>query len=100
MRLRDPVGRIGGEEFGILLRDADLNAAATIAERIRAAINISELPGAAPGARLSVSVGGTVFENDVSFTEIFKAADTRLYAAKAEGRNRVEIGPFPLPQAA
>ena len=53
-----------------------------------------DVPGAEPGARLSVSVGGTVFEDEVSFTEIFKAADTRLYTAKAEGRNRVDIGPL------
>lgn len=94
VRRRDPIGRIGGEEFGVLLRDADMRIAQAVAERIRSAVNLSDVPGAEPGARLSVSVGGTVFEDQVSFTEIFRAADTRLYSAKAEGRNRVDIGPL------
>ncbi len=94
VRRTDPIGRIGGEEFGVLLRDADLRDAAAVAERIRSSINLSDVPGAAPGARLSVSVGGTVFDDDVSFTDIFKAADTRLYTAKSQGRNRVDVGPM------
>jgi diguanylate cyclase (GGDEF)-like protein len=94
VRRRDPIGRIGGEEFGVLLRDADMRIAQAVAERIRSAVNLSDVPGAAPGARLSVSVGGTVFEDEVTFTEIFKAADNRLYTAKAKGRNRVDIGPL------
>ena len=94
VRRRDPIGRIGGEEFGVLLRDADLNVARAVAERIRSAVNLSDVPGMAPGQRLSVSVGGAVFEDEVSFSDIFKAADGRLYSAKNEGRNRVDIGPF------
>ena len=94
VRRRDPIGRIGGEEFGILLRDADLRVASAVAERIRSAINLSEIPGTEPGARLSVSVGGTVFEDEVTFSDIFKAADKKLYTAKAQGRNRVVIAPL------
>lgn len=100
VRRRDPVGRIGGEEFGVLLRDADLRIAQAVAERIRSAVHLSDIPGTPADARLSVSVGGTVFEDEVSFTEIFKAADSRLYTAKAEGRNRVDIGPLVLRRAA
>ncbi len=94
VRRTDTIGRIGGEEFGVLLRDADLRDAAAVAERIRSSINLSDVPGAEPGARLSVSVGGTVFDDEVSFTDIFKAADTRLYTAKTQGRNRVDVGPM------
>ncbi len=94
VRRTDIIGRIGGEEFGVLLHDADMLDASAVAERIRSSINLSDVPGAALGARLSVSVGGTVFEDEVSFAEIFKAADSRLYTAKAKGRNRVDIGPL------
>lgn len=94
VRRTDPIGRIGGEEFGVLLRDADLRDAAAVAERIRSSINLSDVPGAAAGARLSVSVGGTVFDDEVTFTDIFKAADSRLYTAKSQGRNRVDVGPM------
>ncbi len=94
VRRHDPIGRLGGEEFGVLLRDVDLTIAQAVAERIRAAVNLSDIAGLAPGARLSVSIGGAVFEDDVTFTEVFRAADARLYAAKAEGRNRIDVGPF------
>ena len=94
VRRRDPVGRIGGEEFAVLLRDADLKIAHTVAERIRAAINLSDIPGAPEDAHISVSVGGAVFADEVSFSEIFNAADTRLYSAKADGRNCIVIGDF------
>ena len=101
VRKRDPIGRIGGEEFAVLLRDADLKIAHNVAERIRAAINLSDIPGMPADAHLSVSVGGTVFEDEASFAELFKEADTRLYSAKAEGRNRVDIRPHDvLPKAA
>jgi len=94
VRMRDPIGRIGGEEFSVLLRDADLNVAQAVAERIRTAVNLADVPGIAPDTCLSVSIGGTVFENEVTFAEIFSTADKRLYAAKADGRNRVDIGPL------
>ena len=103
VRRRDPIGRIGGEEFAVLLRDADLKIAFTVAERIRAAINLSDIQGLPVGAQISVSVGGTVFTDAPSFTELFKAADTRLYSAKAEGRNCVDIGDYqalPSPKSA
>lgn len=97
VRRKDPVGRIGGEEFGILLRDADLKIAERVAERIRAAVNLSDVPGFPEGIRLSVSVGGAVFEDEVTFAQVFRAADTRLYSAKSGGRNRVEIGAYSEP---
>ncbi|MBU1174777.1 MAG: GGDEF domain-containing protein [Alphaproteobacteria bacterium] len=94
VRRRDPIGRIGGEEFAILLCDADLKIAQSVAERIREAVNLSDVPGVPTDARLSVSVGGTVFGDGGSFAEIFRSADKRLYSAKADGRNCVVIDDF------
>ena len=87
----DLVGRMGGEEFGIFLPDADPGRAADVAERIRVAIQgITFLP---TGQRhqISASVGGAVFDRHLTFEELYHVADQRLYAAKREGRNRVDL---------
>lgn len=92
LRRRDVVGRIGGEEFGVFLQDADERIAASVAERIRTAINLAEIEALGPDRKISVSVGGVLFEDEFEFGDIFKVADTKLYEAKAGGRNQVKIG--------
>jgi diguanylate cyclase len=85
------VGRIGGEEFGILLIDHSEEMAATAAESIRLAVTELEyLPGGTH--RLSVSIGGAHGQPGTSFAELFRLADGPLYAAKAAGRNRIHFG--------
>jgi len=91
LRRRDIVGRIGGEEFGVFLQDADERIAASVAERIRSAINLAEI-GAGIDKKISVSVGGVLFEDEFEFGDIFKVADGKLYEAKAGGRNQVKLG--------
>jgi diguanylate cyclase len=92
LRDTDLVGRVGGEEFAVFLPLATLSHAKSVAERIRSEIQgVAFLP-AGHEERLSVSVGGAVFDRPVSFNELFGAADNNLYAAKNRGRNRVEFG--------
>lgn len=88
----DLVGRIGGEEFGVFLKGANLEVANLIAERIRKAINRALFAPNGFAHRLSASIGGAVFEGEIGFSELFRLADQRLYEAKQAGRNRVEIG--------
>jgi diguanylate cyclase len=88
----DLVGRIGGEEFGVFLHDADLEVADLVAERIRAAVNGLFITSEGTAQRLSVSIGGAVSSGAVGFSELFRIADRRLYEAKHAGRNRVELG--------
>jgi diguanylate cyclase len=91
VRDHDLVGRIGGEEFGVLLAGADLATAQVVAERIRRAVAaITFRPGGADH-RLSVSVGGATFGGSVAFAELYRAADVRLYEAKQSGRNCVSL---------
>lgn len=91
LRSGDLVGRMGGEEFGVYLPGADMRDAEVIAERIRRSINLAVfLPHGRPRP-LSVSVGGAVFDQPTSFSELFHIADQRLYGAKQTGRNRVTI---------
>lgn len=89
----DIVGRIGGEEFGVFLRGADLETSRFIAERICDAITAIDF---APGGErhpLTVSVGGAFFDNDISFSDLFRCADQRLYRVKQNGRDRADVAP-------
>jgi diguanylate cyclase (GGDEF)-like protein len=91
VRKHDLVGRIGGEEFAVLLSGADHIAASRVAERIRNAIgSIIFSPG---GARcpLSVSIGGALFDRATPFMSLYRQADQRLYEAKHLGRDRVAM---------
>lgn len=88
----DLVGRIGGEEFGVFLRDAGHDVASGAAERIRAAVNTLFVSSDGIAQRLSVSIGGAVSGSDSGFSDLFRIADRRLYEAKHAGRNRVELG--------
>jgi diguanylate cyclase len=93
VRAGDRVGRIGGEEFGILLPGAGRTEAAAIAVRVREAVRATRFaPGDTPH-RLTVSVGGVCFEGALSFGELFRIADQQLYRAKHEGRDRVLLAP-------
>jgi diguanylate cyclase len=88
LRNADLVGRLGGEEFGVFLPGSTEGQAHAVAERIRNTINdVAFHPDGLP-VRLTVSVGGAVFEKEVSFSELFRVADKRLYEAKENGRNR------------
>jgi diguanylate cyclase len=91
VRDADLVGRIGGEEFGVLLVDADLATASVVAERIRRAVDTIDFQPGGAEHRLSVSVGGATFDGSVPFSELYRAADQRLYEAKASGRNCVSL---------
>lgn len=91
VRSTDLVGRIGGEEFGIFLPGANQQQAAAVAEKIRASIAQIDFPPGGVSKSLSVSVGGAIFADEISFDELFLTADKCLYAAKSSGRNRVDI---------
>lgn len=93
VRDTDAVGRIGGEEFSVFLPRVNYPQAEDMAERIRNAVaNARFLPAGKP-YRLSISIGGAAFERASSFSELYRQADSRLYDAKRNGRNRVEFHP-------
>jgi len=97
LRRSDALGRFGGEEFVVLLIDADLDSATFVAERIRASIagTMFDLPGSAQ-AWVSVSIGVASLEADAALLpietvaqQLVAHADQALYQAKAGGRNMV-----------
>ena len=90
VRQDDLVGRFGGEEFCIVLRDADRDTALAAAERIRSQIECLTFSPA--NLRVTISVGLAVADwtdNCHTLSELIAIADQKLYEAKNEGRNRV-----------
>ena len=94
VRSYDIVGRIGGEEFAVFLPNVSTKDALYIADRLRRAVASSEFKPKGVRYDLSVSVGGVIYQEATAFTELFKAADANLYAAKEQGRNRSIISQY------
>jgi diguanylate cyclase (GGDEF)-like protein len=85
----DVVGRIGGEEFVVLIADERVDGAIAAAERLRAALESAPINR---DLTITMSGGLAMFPADGrDWDELFAVADERLYAAKKGGRNRVEI---------
>lgn len=86
----DEIGRIGGEEFAVFLKGADLGDAAEVSERLRLEVEkLVFLPRDGRRHRLTVSIGGAMCWPDAGISDMMRDADSRLYAAKNSGRNRV-----------
>jgi diguanylate cyclase (GGDEF)-like protein len=89
----DVVGRMGGEEFAVLLAGNDLERARLAAERLRLAVSEASLLVGERALSLTVSVGVTALATpDQDVDSLLKIADDALYQAKREGRNRVVVG--------
>jgi diguanylate cyclase (GGDEF)-like protein len=92
-RSSDLAVRLGGEEFGVLLPDTDLDGALDIAERIRRSVEAARIPTADGNAWTSatVSIGAVSAipsEND-ALRDFIEKADENLYRAKNTGKNKV-----------
>lgn len=91
LRATDMLGRLGGEEFAVLLPDTDPAGALELAERLRAAIAASTLDFGGQPIRITVSAGIAPFlAADRSADAALGRADEALYRAKTAGRDRVE----------
>ncbi len=88
-RAADVLARVGGDEFVIMLPDANLEAAATIAERARVAIGDHPIDTHAGQVTVTASFGVAQWDGDEPLTTLFDRADTAMYAAKEAGRNKV-----------
>jgi diguanylate cyclase (GGDEF)-like protein len=85
----DVVGRMGGEEFTILLPDTDKSEAYNVAERLRVIVEKSEFRHKSAQIQFTISVGITSSDGkEKDFDLIMREADTALYQAKREGRNK------------
>jgi diguanylate cyclase (GGDEF)-like protein len=92
LRSTDVFGRLGGEEFGILLPDCTLDRARARAEQIRVAIATASTGDNSPGIPISASFGVAVTaRSGYDLRGLLIHADEALYRAKREGRNRVVV---------
>lgn len=92
LRATDLLGRLGGEEFALLLVDTTPEGAAELTERLRAAIAEHPLPLGDRTISITVSAGIAPFVQDDQNVEAALArADAALYRAKARGRNQVVL---------
>ncbi len=95
LRTGDAAARFGGDEFAAFLLDAEMPQALVAAERMRASIETQEFSVLQPGRttethHITVSIGISSFPEDSSDPiELVEMADSALYRAKREGRNRV-----------
>jgi diguanylate cyclase (GGDEF)-like protein/PAS domain S-box-containing protein len=88
----DVLARLGGEEFGILLPNTDIADATKLAERLRLAIEKTSCAVQGHQSGVTVSVGVATRTKDVqSIDNLLKRADTAMYQAKDQGRNRVVL---------
>jgi diguanylate cyclase (GGDEF)-like protein len=98
-RFEDIVGRFGGEEFTVLLRNSGAEEALSMAERIRQAVE--DEPFWVPRGdqecelRVTVSLGLACWNPELSQERLLAVADEALYQAKEGGRNRVVQSPGP-----
>jgi diguanylate cyclase (GGDEF)-like protein len=90
LRPADVMGRIGGEEFLVVLHAASAQQAHEIAERLRAAVERLDLSSIAADLRITISLGVQI-ATDYDSNAAIAAADSMLYRAKESGRNRVEM---------
>ena len=86
----DVFGRLGGEEFAILLPETDLAGGRATAERLRAAIAETAIDAGNRLLRTTISIGVTLLSpEDNGMDALLKRADDAMYEAKRNGRNRV-----------
>src|SRR5579859_3485407 len=85
----DMTGRLGGEEFVILLPETSLVDAAVLAERLRSGIAAAPIHSTELDLRLTVSIGVAAAAGNASFAAMMKQADLALYEAKEKGRDQV-----------
>ncbi|NVJ51693.1 MAG: diguanylate cyclase [Gammaproteobacteria bacterium] len=90
VRSTDIFGRVGGEEFFILLPEENIESAKIFAERVRLHIEQTDWSDTGLEGPLTISIGVASFAND-NLESLIAKADQALYQAKRKGRNRVEI---------
>ena len=91
LRSEDFCARWGGEEFLVCLPNVSLNGARTVAEKLRQSVQKTPGQSTAGPIRLTISLGVAGYSADQSLDDIVRTADTAMFQAKRNGRNRVYV---------
>jgi len=95
LRQTDLLGRLGGEEFTVVLADASIDNAYLVADRLRNAFAAAAAVVDDQVLHATASIGVSVIVDPAQdLARLITLADQALYLAKARGRNRVEVAPF------
>jgi diguanylate cyclase (GGDEF)-like protein len=90
IRDSDILGRYGGDEFLLILKDTDLKGAVVHAERLRVYAHFLDFQKVLAQKHISLSIGVAQYRKGEKITDLISRADSALYKAKQLGRNRVE----------
>jgi diguanylate cyclase (GGDEF)-like protein/PAS domain S-box-containing protein len=91
LRDSDLLGRVGGEEFILILPDTPKQNAEYVAERMRERLELSEIKYEQHTLKITASFGvASIREADIAMEEIIERADAAMYTAKNSGRNQVQ----------
>lgn len=92
-RSQDRVGRLGGEEFLVVMPGADLTHVPSVFERLRRAVQELRIPGVPEGRKITFSMGAAEVRGVADdLDSVIQRADRALYRAKQAGRDRFETG--------
>lgn len=91
LRPGDSVGRLGGEEFAVLLPDSDVQSAARLCDRLRALIGAPIAMAEGPPLHVTFSAGLVAVRPGAERSDLLEAADKALYRAKHSGRNCLRL---------
>ncbi|WP_088182302.1 sensor domain-containing diguanylate cyclase [Sphingobium sp. Z007] len=91
LRAGDSIGRLGGEEFAILLRDSDIDRSSLLCERLRALLDEPIVVGASLAINVTFSAGLVALDGAADRSAMLEAADKALYRAKHGGRNCLRL---------
>lgn len=92
LRPDEPLGRYGGEEFLLLLRDANPEQAMLVAERLRQRVADTVFNPNGEARTITLSIGCATATPDENLEQLLHRADAALYRAKRAGRNQVQQG--------
>ncbi len=90
LRGRDPLGRIGGEEFVVVCKDTSLERALLVAARLHEALHALRFDDIDASLQVRVSIGAASYKQGETREELLATADAALYRAKQRGRDRTE----------
>jgi diguanylate cyclase (GGDEF)-like protein len=91
IRSADMIGRIGGEEFAVAMPNTRVDDALVLVERLREALAMAEFRVGEAIIRTTASIGLAQVQRTEDFASLYARTDAALYAAKAQGRNRVVV---------
>ena len=91
LRATDVVGRYGGEEFLVVLPETDLQAALTVAEKLRTEVAKKAFKYKDQVFKVTISLGAAQLKEGESIEELINRADQALYTSKRSGKNRTTL---------